>query len=117
MWTDLARVKRFLGIAVADESDDDVLTDAIASASYQAFTARARSGYTDESETVPNAAVADGTTRLAALLYQSRGTGDGFVLIDTQPAGTPGYEQRRTISGLLGIPRPTIDGPPAPEVA
>lgn len=114
MWTDLAAVKRFLAIAPADVTDDDVIQDSLDAAQHLAFSLRASSGYTDSPVTSPNAGATAGVTRWAALLYQARGTGEGFAgFIDTGAViGTPYYESRRMILMLLGVPRPTVDGTP-----
>jgi hypothetical protein len=116
-WTDLARVKRFLAIDATDTTDDAVIADAIDAAQHLAFTARASSGYVDNPSVSPNAGATEGVTRWAALLYQSRGTGEGFAgFVDTGAViGTPYYESRRTILLLLGVPRPTVDGVAAAE--
>ena len=112
-WTDLARVKRFLALAESDTADDAVITDAIEAAQHLAITTRASSGYVgDDPNTPPNAGAREAVTRWAALLYQARGTGEGFAgFIDTGATiGTPYYESRRTILLLLGVPRVTVDG-------
>jgi hypothetical protein len=112
-WTDLARVKRFLALAESDTADDAVITDAIEAAQHLAITTRASSGYVgDDPNTPPNAGAREAVTRWAALLYQARGTGEGFAgFIDTGATiGTPYYESRRMILLLLGVPRVTVDG-------
>ena len=120
-WTDLARVKRYLALDAADTTDDAVISEGIAAAQVLAVNARRQSGYVD-SVTPPDDACAEGVTRWAALLYQARGTGEGFAgFVDAgQTIGTPYYEQRRTILLMLGCPRPTIDGmttTPTPDPA
>ena len=114
-WTTVERVKRFLALAPTDDSDDQFIADCVESANFQAWTERRQAGYlSDGIDTAPNGAVSDATTRWAALLYQARGTGEGFAgFVDTGAViGTPYYEQRRTILLLLGVPRPTVDADP-----
>lgn len=109
-WTDLERVKRYLGIT--DTSDDLVIQDAIDAAQVLAERVRSGGGYVgDDPATSPDAGATEGTTRWAALLFQARGTGEGFAgFVDTGATiGTPYYETRRTILLLLGVPRPMVD--------
>lgn len=110
-WTDLARVKRYLALDVADTGDDDIVQEAIDAAQVMAYRGRQSSGYIDDPEVAPDQAAAAAVTRWAALLFQARGTGEGFAgFVDTGAViGTPYYEQRRTILMLLGVPRPTVD--------
>lgn len=110
-WTDLARVKAYLAIEVGDTGDDPVISEAIEAAQVMASRARAGAGYIEETpEVVPDEGAAEGVTRWAALLFQARGTGEGFAgFVDTGATiGTPYYEQRRTILLLLGVPRPVV---------
>ena len=110
-WTDLARVKRYLALPSTDTADDASIQDSIDAAQVLAETARAGSGYAP-SEQAPDDACAEAVTRWAALLFQARGTGEGFAgFVDAgQTIGTPYYEQRRTILMLLGTPKPSVDG-------
>jgi len=113
-WTDLATVKAYLGLAPGDTSDDAVVQESIDAAQVLAYRTRQSSGYVDDPEVAPDAGAASGVTRWAALLFQARGTGEGFAgFVDTGAViGTPYYEQRRTILLLLGVPRPTVDADP-----
>lgn len=110
-WTDLARVKGYLALSPSDTADDAVIQGSIDAAQVMAERARAGSGY-PESESAPDDACAEAVTRWAALLFQARGTGEGFAgFVDTGATiGTPYYEQRRTILMLLGVPKPSVDG-------
>ena len=113
-WTDLERVKEYLGLKPDDKTDDTIIGQAIDAAQVMATRSRASSGYLDDDPAVaPDEGAAEGVTRWAALLYQSRGTGEGFAgFVDTGAnIGTPYYETRRTILMLLGVPRPSIDAP------
>ena len=114
-WTDLARVKRFLSLP--DTIDDQTIQDCIDAAQAVAERWRASSGY-PPSVPAPDGACAEGVTRLAALWYQARGTGEGFAgFVDTGATiGTPYYEQRRSIMVLLGCPRPVTDGFESPAL-
>jgi hypothetical protein len=116
-WTDLARVKRYLSLSPDDTADDLSIQDSIDAAQAVADGWRASSGYAP-SVLPPDGACAEGVTRLAALWFQARGTGEGFAgFSDTgQTIGTPYYEQRRSILLMLGCPRPSVDGYVAPVV-
>jgi hypothetical protein len=108
-WITVAQLETFLGIDMADPSDDyTLLTQARNAGNDFAYRRRQESGYADSLTTSPGHDVTLGTLMYAAALWRSRGsTQDTFATFDGMGqanvnAMTPVIKQ------LLGIDRPQV---------
>ena len=108
-WVTVAQAEVYLGIDIADPSDDlTLLTQATSAANQFCYRRRQESGYFDSLTTSPGGDATLGTLMYAAALWRSRGsTQDTFATFDGMGqanvnAMTPVIKQ------LLGIDRPQV---------
>jgi len=108
-WITAAQLETYLGVDIADPSDDyTLLTQARNAGNDFAYRRRQESGYADSLTTSPGHDVTLGTLMYAAALWRSRGsTQDTFATFDGMGqanvnAMTPVIKQ------LLGIDRPQV---------
>ena len=108
-WVTVAQCETYLGVDIADPSDDyTLLTQARNAANDFCYRRRQESGYADSLTTSPGHDVTLGTLMYAAALWRSRGsTQDTFATFDSMgqasvSAMTPVIKQ------LLGIDRPQV---------
>jgi hypothetical protein len=108
-WVTVAQLETYLGIDMADPSDDfTLLTQARNAANDFCYRRRQESGYADQLATSPGHDVTMGTLMYGAALWRSRGsTQDTFATFDSMgqanvSAMTPVIKQ------LLGIDRPQV---------
>jgi hypothetical protein len=108
-WVSTSQVMSYLGITIANPSDDfTLLTQSVSAGCQFAFRRRQESGYIDSLTTSPGGDATLGTLMYCAALWRSRGsieatyaTFDGMGTA-TQQSLTPIVKQ------LLGIPRPAV---------
>jgi hypothetical protein len=108
-WVSTSQVMSYLGITIANPSDDfTLLTQSVSAGNQFAYRRRQESGYIDSLTTSPGGDATLGTLMYCAALWRSRGsieatyaTFDGMGLA-TQQSLTPIVKQ------LLGIPRPAV---------
>ena len=108
-WVSAAEVMTYLGITIANPSDDyTLLTQSVSAGNQFCYRRRQESGYTDSLTTSPGGDATLGTLMYCAALWRSRGsientyaTFDGMGTA-TQQSLTPIVKQ------LLGIPRPAV---------
>jgi hypothetical protein len=108
-WVSTSQVMSYLGITIADPSDDfTLLTQSVSAGNQFAYRRRQESGYIDSLTTSPGGDATLGTLMYCAALWRSRGsieatyaTFDGMGTA-TQQSLTPIVKQ------LLGIPRPAV---------
>jgi hypothetical protein len=108
-WVTVAQCETYLGVDIADPSDDyTLLTQARNASNDFCYRRRQESGYADSLTTSPGHDVTLGTLMYAAALWRSRGsTQDTFATFDNMgqasvSAMTPVIKQ------LLGIDRPQV---------
>lgn len=108
-WTTVAQLETYLGVDIADPSDDmTLLTQAVSASNLFCFRRRQESGYADQLATSPGGDVTMGTLMYGAALWRSRGsTQETFATFDGMGqanvnAMTPVIKQ------LLGIDRPQV---------
>lgn len=109
IWVSAAEVMTYLGITIANPSDDyTLLTQSVSAGNQFCYRRRQESGYTDSLTTSPGGDATLGTLMYCAALWRSRGsientyaTFDGMGTA-TQQSLTPIVKQ------LLGIPRPAV---------
>ena len=108
-WVTAAEVMAYLGITIANPSDDyTLLTQSVSAGCQFAYRRRQESGYIDDLTTSPGGDATLGTLMYCSALWRSRGsientyaTFDGMGTA-TQQSLTPIVKQ------LLGIPRPAV---------
>jgi hypothetical protein len=108
-WVTAAQVMSYLGITIANPSDDyTLLTQSVSAGCQFAFRRRQESGYIDSLTTSPGGDATLGTLMYCAALWRSRGSIEAtYATFDgmgsaTQQSLTPIVKQ------LLGIPRPAV---------
>jgi hypothetical protein len=108
-WVTAAQVMSYLGITIADPSDDyTLLTQSVSAGNQFAYRRRQESGYIDSLTTSPGGDATLGTLMYCAALWRSRGSIEAtYATFDgmgsaTQQSLTPIVKQ------LLGIPRPAV---------
>jgi hypothetical protein len=108
-WVSTSQVMSYLGITIADPSDDfTLLTQSVSAGCQFAFRRRQESGYIDSLTTSPGGDATLGTLMYCAALWRSRGSIEAtYATFDgmgsaTQQSLTPIVKQ------LLGIPRPAV---------
>jgi len=108
-WITAAQLETYLGVDIADPSDDmTLLTQATSASNLFCYRRRQESGYADSLTTSPGGDVTMGTLMYGAALWRSRGsTQDTFATFDGMGqanvnAMTPVIKQ------LLGIDRPQV---------
>lgn len=106
-WAELGDVLDFLGIAPAEEVDEDYLDACITAGNTWCWDRRAAAGYDDLPQVAPSNRVKLGTVLKIGELYRSRGSVDGYAsfqnLEGVAPIGT-----NVEVLRLLGINRPAI---------
>jgi hypothetical protein len=108
-WVSNSQVMSYLGITIADPSDDfTLLTQSVSAGNQFAYRRRQESGYIDSLTTSPGGDATLGTLMYCAALWRSRGSIEAtYATFDgmgsaTQQSLTPIVKQ------LLGIPRPAV---------
>jgi hypothetical protein len=108
-WVTAAQVMSYIGITIANPSDDyTLLTQSVSAGNQFCFRRRQESGYIDSLTTSPGGDATLGTLMYCAALWRSRGSIEStYATFDgmgsaTQQSLTPIVKQ------LLGIPRPAV---------
>jgi hypothetical protein len=108
-WVTASDVMTYLGITIANPSDDyTLLTQSVSAGNQFAYRRRQESGYIDSLTTSPGGDATLGTLMYCAALWRSRGSIEAtYATFDgmgsaTQQSLTPIVKQ------LLGIPRPAV---------
>ena len=108
-WISTAELVTYLGVTIADPSDDYTLATQARNAGNEfAYRRRQEAGYFDSLTTSPGNDVTLGVLMYAAALWRSRGSIESFYnSFDTM--GTPTQQSLTPIvKQLLGIPRPAV---------
>ena len=108
-WISTAELVTYLGVTIADPSDDFTLaTQARNAGNDFCYRRRQEAGYFDSLSTSPGHDVTLGTLMYAAALWRSRGSIEtAYAAFDTM--GTPSQQSLTPIvKQLLGIPRPAV---------
>jgi len=107
VWSDVADLTEFLGIAGATANDTAFMTTSVNAANAWCFKRRSQAGYKDDLINVPDAAVLAGTVLMAASLYRERGSIDSFNSFQDMTISAPVASMGR-INSLLGIKRAQV---------
>lgn len=106
-WCDASDVEQFLGVAPAEQVDEDYLEACVVAGNTWCWDRRAAAGYSDLPQVAPSPKVKLGAVIKVAELYRSRGSVDGYSsfqsLESVAPVGT-----NVEVLRLLGINRPAI---------
>jgi hypothetical protein len=108
-WISTAQLVTYLGVTIADPSDDFTLAEQARNAGNDfCYRRRQESSYFDSLSTSPGHDVTLGTLMYAAALWRSRGSIEtAYAAFDTM--GTPSQQSLTPIvKQLLGIPRPAV---------
>ena len=108
-WISTAQLVTYLGVTIADPSDDFTLAAQARNAGNDfCYRRRQESSYFDSLSTSPGHDVTLGTLMYAAALWRSRGSIEtAYAAFDTM--GTPSQQSLTPIvKQLLGIPRPAV---------
>lgn len=108
-WVSVAQLETYLGVDIADPSDDHTLLEqARAAANAFAFRRRQEAGYADQLATSPGEDATLGTLMYGAALWRSRGSvQDTFAAFDGMGTA-PVNAMTPLIKQLLGIDRPQV---------
>jgi hypothetical protein len=107
-WIDFEDIENWLGIPLADESQQTFLEQCAAAANEFIYRRRVESGYTtDQLDTAPNASVALATIMYGGALYRQRGAIDQFASF-SEMGSAPVVGLSPIIKQLAGLSRPQV---------
>jgi hypothetical protein len=108
-WVTAAQVMSYLGITIANPSDDyTLLTQSVSAGCQFAFRRRQESGYIDSLTTSPGGDVTLGTLMYCAALWRSRGSIEATYATFDGMGSSPQQSLTPIVKQLLGIPRPAV---------
>jgi len=108
-WVTAAQVMSYLGITIANPSDDyTLLTQSVSAGCQFAFRRRQESGYIDSLTTSPGGDVTLGTLMYCAALWRSRGSIESTYATFDGMGSAPQQSLTPIVKQLLGIPRPAV---------
>jgi len=108
-WVTAAQVMSYLGITIANPSDDyTLLTQSVSAGCQFAFRRRQESGYIDSLTTSPSGDVTLGTLMYCAALWRSRGSIEATYATFDGMGSAPQQSLTPIVKQLLGIPRPAV---------
>ncbi len=108
-WVTAAQVMSYLGITIADPSDDyTLLTQSVSAGCQVAFRRRQESGYIDSLTTSPGGDATLGTLMYCAALWRSRGSIEATYATFDGMGSAPQQSLTPIVKQLLGIPRPAV---------
>ena len=108
-WVTTAQVMSYLGITIANPSDDyTLLTQSVSAGCQFAFRRRQESGYIDSLTTSPGGDATLGTLMYCAALWRSRGSIEATYATFDGMGSAPQQSLTPIVKQLLGIPRPAV---------
>jgi hypothetical protein len=108
-WVTAAQVMSYLGITIANPSDDyTLLTQSVSAGCQFAFRRRQESGYIDSLTTSPGGDATLGTLMYCAALWRSRGSIEATYATFDGMGSAPQQSLTPIVKQLLGIPRPAV---------
>jgi hypothetical protein len=108
-WVTAAQVMAYLGITIANPSDDyTLLTQSVSAGCQFAFRRRQESGYIDSLTTSPGGDATLGTLMYCAALWRSRGSIEATYATFDGMGSAPQQSLTPIVKQLLGIPRPAV---------
>jgi hypothetical protein len=108
-WVSAGQVMTYLGITIANPSDDyTLLTQSVSAGCQFAFRRRQESGYIDSLTTSPGGDATLGTLMYCAALWRSRGSIEATYATFDGMGSAPQQSLTPIVKQLLGIPRPAV---------
>jgi hypothetical protein len=108
-WVTAAQVMSYLGITIADPSDDyTLLTQSVSAGCQFAFRRRQEASYIDSLSVSPGGDVTLGTLMYCAALWRSRGSIEATYATFDGMGSAPQQSLTPIVKQLLGIPRPAV---------
>jgi hypothetical protein len=108
-WVTAAQVMSYLGITIADPSDDyTLLTQSVSAGNQFCYRRRQESGYIDSLTTSPSGDATLGTLMYCAALWRSRGSIEATYATFDGMGSAPQQSLTPIVKQLLGIPRPAV---------
>jgi hypothetical protein len=108
-WVTAAQVMSYLGITIANPSDDyTLLTQSVSAGNQFAYRRRQESGYIDSLTTSPGGDATLGTLMYCAALWRSRGSIEATYATFDGMGSAPQQSLTPIVKQLLGIPRPAV---------
>jgi hypothetical protein len=108
-WVTAAQVMSYLGITIADPSDDyTLLTQSVSAGNQFCYRRRQESGYIDSLTTSPGGDATLGTLMYCAALWRSRGSIESTYATFDGMGSAPQQSLTPIVKQLLGIPRPAV---------
>lgn len=108
-WVTAAQVMTYLGITIANPSDDyTLLTQSVSAGNQFCYRRRQESGYIDSLTTSPSGDVTLGTIMYCAALWRSRGSIETTYATFDGMGSAPQQSLTPIVKQLLGIPRPAV---------
>jgi len=108
-WVTAAQVMSYLGITIANPSDDyTLLTQSVSAGNQFCYRRRQESSYIDSLTTSPGGDVTLGTLMYCAALWRSRGSIESTYATFDGMGSAPQQSLTPIVKQLLGIPRPAV---------
>ena len=108
-WVTASDVMAYLGITIANPSDDyTLLTQSVSAGNQFCYRRRQESGYIDSLTTSPSGDVTLGTIMYCAALWRSRGSIETTYATFDQMGTASQQSLTPVVKQLLGIPRPAV---------
>jgi hypothetical protein len=108
-WVSAGQVMTYLGITIANPSDDyTLLTQSVSAGNQFAYRRRQESGYIDSLTTSPGGDATLGTLMYCAALWRSRGSIEATYATFDGMGSAPQQSLTPIVKQLLGIPRPAV---------
>lgn len=108
-WVTAAQVMSYLGITIADPSDDyTLLTQSVSAGNQFCYRRRQESSYIDSLSVSPGGDATLGTLMYCAALWRSRGSIEATYATFDGMGSAPQQSLTPIVKQLLGIPRPAV---------
>ena len=108
-WVNVSQVMSYLGVTIADPSDDYTLFTQSTSAGNQfCWRRRQEAGYVDSLTVSPGGDATLGALMYCAALWRSRGSIESTYATFDQMGSAPQQSLTPVVKQLLGIPRPAV---------
>jgi hypothetical protein len=108
-WVSAGQVMTYLGITIANPSDDyTLLTQSVSAGNQFCYRRRQESGYIDSLTTSPGGDATLGTLMYCAALWRSRGSIEATYATFDGMGSAPQQSLTPIVKQLLGIPRPAV---------
>ncbi len=108
-WVTASDVMTYLGITIANPSDDyTLLTQSVSAGNQFCYRRRQESGYIDTLATSPGGDATLGTLMYCAALWRSRGSIEATYATFDGMGSAPQQSLTPIVKQLLGIPRPAV---------